>query len=214
MPPSIFITLILSALLLFYIIFSYFRTKVPFVATPTTELDFITSHLPITSSSVLYDLGCGRGKFLFAVEKYRPQKMVGFELSPLHAWYAWAKARIFGSKVSVLNQDFFGANIADATIIYLFLVPAIVQKTWLKIAAECSPGTLVVTLCDTITGQSPVRTISQHPDQPTGKFYFYEVPERSITHSTSLPSQGRERERGLATGHNELWIQNTKIHSA
>ncbi|MEK7084502.1 MAG: class I SAM-dependent methyltransferase, partial [Patescibacteria group bacterium] len=76
---------ILPPAYLVYLIVLYIRTRVPYVVTPKKRLPFILDHMGITPETVIYDLGCGKGDVLFAAEKFHPKKLIGFELSPLHA---------------------------------------------------------------------------------------------------------------------------------
>ncbi len=162
--------------ILAYSVVSFWRTRVPFVATPNDLRKRIAAALSITSESVIYDLGSGRGTFLFAAESYHPKTLVGYELSPVHYWLALAIARLRHSRVKFVRRDFMQADISKATIIYLFLVSPIVQKVWKKIKSECAPGTIVATLSDTIIGHPSYSTINLRPHHPrTGKLYLYRV---------------------------------------
>ena len=107
-------------LYLIYSIIVYFRTKVPYIVTPRKYFSVIFQHLNITPQTIIYDLGCGTGDFLFAAEKHNPKKLFGFELSPLHAWYGIIKAKILKSKANIHCQDFLKADIQEVDIIYLF----------------------------------------------------------------------------------------------
>lgn len=106
----------------------------------------------INSQSVIYDLGCGKADILFAAEKFHPKKLIGFELSPLHVWYAQIKAWVFKSQVQVHCRDFFTVDITEATLIYIFSVQSVVEKMWIKIQKEAKPGTKVFVLSNTIPG--------------------------------------------------------------
>lgn len=133
-----------------YLIYMYIRTHVPYVVTPRKRLPFIMEHMRITADTIIYDLGCGKGDILFTAEKFKPKKLIGFELSPLHAWYAQGKAWCLNSRVRVYRRDFFTADISEADIIYLFLVQSIVEKIWVKIQREAKPGTKVIILSNVI----------------------------------------------------------------
>lgn len=132
--------------------------------------------LNITPNSIIYDLGCGKGDILFAAEKFQPKKLIGYELSPLHAWYAHIKSKILKSRVKIYRKDFFSADISDATIIYLFLVQSAVEKIWIKIKQEAKPGTKVVVLANTIPDHNAehIDTNKNNPSE-TGGLFIYTV---------------------------------------
>ena len=170
MTNPILLTAIIFALAyLIYNLAILARTRVPFVATPRKLLKKIAAALPIDANTVLYDLGCGRGALLFATEKYGPKKLIGYELSPLHVWYAKLKTLLTGSKIKINRVNFFSADISNATLIYLFLVPSIVQKAWAKIQREAPPGTLVATLADAIRGARCIKQITRHPGRANSR---------------------------------------------
>ncbi len=176
--PKIFLIALFSIPIVYLIYFVVIlaRTKVPYVVTPKEYLPIILKNSNINSASIIYDLGCGQGDFLFAAEKYGPKKIVGFELSPLHAWYAQLKAKIKKSKIKIYRQDFFQADISRANIIYLFLVPKIVAEVWDKIKKEAKPGTQVVILSDKIPGVECAKVVKTRPDaEHSTKIYFYRV---------------------------------------
>jgi hypothetical protein len=73
-------------LLLLYHAFIYQRTKIPIIMTPQRYYTELFDNFPIKKDSVVYELGCGRGDFLFGAEKFEPKKMIGMDLSFAHVW--------------------------------------------------------------------------------------------------------------------------------
>jgi SAM-dependent methyltransferase len=176
MKLTTYIIFSLPILYFVYLVLLYFRAHVPFVTTARRYIPVIFKAVPITPQTVLYDLGCGKGDFLFEAEKYHPQELVGFELSPLHVWYARAKAKLMKSKVKFIRQDFFTADISHADTIYLFLVKPVLDKTWVKITNECKAGTVVLTLGDKIDGESELKEIVLEPsNNKSSRVWVYRV---------------------------------------
>lgn len=166
----------LPILYFLYLVILYFRAHVPFVATARHYVPAIFKKVEITRHTVLYDLGCGKGDFLFEAEKYHPKELIGFELSPLHVGYAWIKAKLIKSKVTFVCQDFFTADISRADMIYLFLVKPVLDKTWAKIKKECRAGTIVLTLGDKIDGEKELKKIVVEPNNPkSSRVWVYQV---------------------------------------
>ena len=156
-----------------------FYTNVPSVITKKYKIKNIIKYLEdfdINPNSIIYELGSGWGDFSFAVEKFNPKKITGYELSPLHVTYSKLKAKLIKSKACFFRKDFFHENISDADIIYLFLVPKIVNKLWLKIKKECKPGTIVISLSDEIKSAILLKKIKTDPKKDNSSyFYFYQV---------------------------------------
>lgn len=158
-----------------YLIIIYSRTKVPYIVTPKKYFPIIFKNIKIIPQTVIYDLGCGKGDFLFAAEKLNPHKLIGFELLPLQAWYGVIKSKILKSKVKIYCQDFFKVDISEADIIYLFLVKPVLIKTWQKIEKEAKKGTLIITLSDSIPKAEYIKVFKSQPDkEKSSKIYIYQ----------------------------------------
>ena len=161
---------------LLYNIIVYFFSRVPIIYTPKNYYSELFKNIEIGEESVVYELGCGKANFLFLAEKRSPRKLVGFELSFFHVFFANIKSLILKSKVKVYLRNFFKADISDASIIYMFLVEKVVNKAWEKIEKEVAVGTIVVTLSDKITGKEYVKKIPTRPgDSNSTFFYLYKV---------------------------------------
>jgi len=63
---------------------------------------------------------------IMAVQKYNAARAVGIDINPERIREAEAnlKAAGVGDRVRFLNQDLFQANISDATVVTLYLLPA------------------------------------------------------------------------------------------
>lgn len=171
------IVLFLSPLLyLVYLIIVYSRAKVPIIITPKKYFPVIFKNVEIKPGSVIYDLGCGRGDFLFYAEKnINTKKLVGFELSPIHTLCAKLKAKALKSKVKIYCKDFFKADISDADVIYLFLVKPVLIKTWEKIEKEVEKGCIIITLSDEIPGIKYKKVFKSDPEgKNSTNVYVYE----------------------------------------
>ena len=168
--------LIAPFLYLFYHIFVYSRTHVPIVITPKKYYQELFKNFTIPPNASIYELGCGKGNFLFAVEKFLPHKVAGVELSLFHILYGKIKAKFKHSKVKFYYKNFFKTDINDADIIYLFLVKPMVVKIWDKIKKEVKPGTIVIVLSDKIPNKKIWQKIATKPqNENTTYFRLYRV---------------------------------------
>lgn len=140
-------------------------SKVPFVPVRKKVLKDIISALKLSNESILYDLGCGDGRILFAAAKIYPKiSCVGIEKAPFP--FLWAKSRqIFsnylpaqaGKKIMIVHGDMFQTDISPATHIFLYLFPELMNSLLPKFEKELRPGTRVVS-CD-------FQFSGKHPDQ-------------------------------------------------
>ncbi|MEA1963226.1 MAG: class I SAM-dependent methyltransferase [Patescibacteria group bacterium] len=159
----------------FFIAFGGLIGDTPII-TPKEYYKELFKNFTIPKNAAIYELGCGKGDFLFAAEKFLPRKIIGVELSLLHILYGKIKAKFKHSKVKFYYQNFFKTDISDANIIYLFLVEPIVIKIWDKIKKEAKPGTMVIVLSDKIPNEKIWQRIATRPqDKNTTYFHLYRV---------------------------------------
>ncbi len=167
---------LIGASYIFYLFIIWLRTKTPYASTPKKYFVNLIKELPINSHSVIYDLGSGKGDALFAAEAKQPASLIGWELSPLHCYYAKLKAKFIGSRAKFYCRDFFSADIGKADIIYLFLVKSVIKKLWPKIKLEAKSGCLIVVLSEDLPEIKPVKVIYNNPKIPNSRFNLYYLP--------------------------------------
>jgi len=158
---------------IFYLFIVYWQTRVPYVTTPKKYLAKLLAELPITNYSIIYDLGSGKGDFVFAAEKYHPGKIVCYELSPLHVFYSRLKAKLIKSRAEFYRQDFLSADLSQVDIVYLFLVQPAIDKLWPKLKAEMKSGAWIVVLSDRLPELRPTKII----DNPVhdSQYFCYQL---------------------------------------
>ena len=138
--------LILIFLLLFFlsmVISDFFG--VPFVPTRDKSLPQIFDRIKIKPSDCFYDLGCGDGRLVFFVNNRYKIRAIGIELNPLLNLFTNLKKQLLKkTSVSFEKKNFFDVNLQNASIIYLFLFPEVVEKLKGKLLSECRKGTVIV----------------------------------------------------------------------
>lgn len=121
----------------------------PFVPTKNQELEIILKEAQIKKGQYLLELGCGDGRFLRkAVENYQI-KGLGIDVNPLLILLSNLYTKI--KKIS--NLKFQTKNIFDqeilteikkADIIYLFLMPKLLEKLAPIFLKNCKKNTLII----------------------------------------------------------------------
>ena len=111
------------------------------------------------------DLGCGRGNLLISAAKHHAARAVGIDVAPLQ--YLWSQLNVLLSgqrrNVELKYGDFFGYNLAQADVVYFFLVPQAMERLALKLERELLPGTKV------ISNSYPIKSwIPDKVDDPPG----------------------------------------------
>lgn len=97
----------------------------------------------ISSKDTIYDLGCGTGRALIYASLKVHVRGVGIEIDPIRAFLATWNVRRFKQqeKITILKKNFFDVNLAPATIIFVYLVPAALKRLTPKFLQELKPQT-------------------------------------------------------------------------
>jgi SAM-dependent methyltransferase len=158
---------------------------VPYIPTTETAVKAMLELAEVTRSDVVYDLGCGDGRIVIAAAKTYGARGVGIDIDPTLIREAKKNARQAGveSRVEFREEDLFQANFRRATVVTLFLLPAI-NRRLLPQLQSLKPGTRIVSNTFEIAGWKPVREIVVK-DDPDDVYYFgsrrlmlWIVPER------------------------------------
>ncbi len=172
--------------LIIFIVFVFwmwtgFRAKVPFIPVPNIILKDIYKILDVKETSVVYDLGCGEGRVLFYISKFVPKaRYIGIENSPfpllLARIRAWWHTKSTGTKIEIINQDFFEHNLSDATHIFTYLYPSVMDDLLPKFDRELKSGTRLVSVSFKFTAKQPIAEfdLGRSKYKLARKIYVYE----------------------------------------
>jgi len=95
--------------------------------------------LELNKGEVVYDLGCGDGRFLKEAARHS-FAAVGYELNPFVFAYAWLTTRRYGHNVTVRFGNFWTADISKADAVFVFLLDKYMAKLDIKLTAEAKKG--------------------------------------------------------------------------
>jgi precorrin-6B methylase 2 len=129
---------------------------------------------------IVYDLGAGDGRIAIAAAQQFGARAVGIELDPERIVEANANAEQAGvsDRVRFLQQDLFTANISEATVVTLFLTPALNLRLRPKLWSELKPGTRVVAHLYDMGDWRPEKIEHVH-GRPV---YYWVIPNGSLSH--------------------------------
>jgi SAM-dependent methyltransferase len=119
---------------------------VPYVPTPQPVVDRMLEMAEVDENDVVYDLGSGDGRIVIrAAEKYG-SRGVGIEIDPERVQDARENAREAGVSdlVEFRQGDLFEADISEATVVTLYLLPEVNLKLRPLLFEQLRPGTPVV----------------------------------------------------------------------
>ncbi len=119
---------------------------VPYVPTPMEVVDSMLKMGRVTSNDFVIDLGCGDGRIVVAAaEKYKARGM-GYDINPERIKEAEENATKAGvnGRVRFVQKNLFEADIHEATVVTLYLLPAVNLRLKPKLLKELKPGTRIV----------------------------------------------------------------------
>ena len=129
----------------------------------------------VGKGDVLYDLGSGDGRIpITAAQKYGIARAVGIDINPERIKEAnenRAKAGV-EDRVAFTNADLFESNFSDATVITLYLLPALNLKLLPKLLKELKPGTRIVSHAFDMGSWKPAQTL----EVDGRSVYFWTIP--------------------------------------
>ena len=100
----------------------------------------------VKSSDVLYDLGCGDGRIVVTAAQKFGARGTGVDINPQRIKEAEDNARQAGvtGKVRFIEKNLFDADIHDATIVTLYLLPDVNMRLRPKLLKDLKVGTRIV----------------------------------------------------------------------
>jgi cyclopropane fatty-acyl-phospholipid synthase-like methyltransferase len=117
-----------------------------YVPTPPRVVDAMLKLARVTEKDVVYDLGCGDGRIPIAAALQYGARGVGIDIDPKRIEEANENAKAAGvtGKVTFVTGDMFDADIHEATVVTLYLLPSLNERLMPKLKKELKPGTRVV----------------------------------------------------------------------
>ncbi len=99
----------------------------------------------ITDKDVVYELGSGDGEFILtAANEFRAKKAVGIEIDYSRYFISVTRNYFKKRKVKFVRKDFKKVKLNDATVVYFYLVPAVIKRIMPKLKKELKPGTKII----------------------------------------------------------------------
>lgn len=125
-------------------------------------------------ADLVYDLGSGDGRIPITAAAEFGARGVGIDIDPRRIRESEANARAAGvtDRVRFRNEDLFEADFRDATVVTLFLSPAVNLRLRPRLLRELAPGTRVVSYWHDMGDWTPLRTVRT----PRANLYLWQIP--------------------------------------
>jgi precorrin-6B methylase 2 len=122
------------------------RPDVRFLATPQNVVDAMLELARVTAADVVYDLGSGDGRIPITAATRYGARGVGIEIDPTLVRRSEENARAahVESAVRFITGDLFQADISEATVVTLFLLPGMNIDLIPKFRTQLRSGSRIV----------------------------------------------------------------------
>jgi len=119
---------------------------VHFEVTPQDVVEEMLEMAKVTKDDIVYDLGCGDGRFVITAAKKFGARGVGIDIDPKRVQESRENSIEAGvtDRVKIIEDNLFKTNISEATVITLYLLQDLNLKLRPKLFRELKPGSRIV----------------------------------------------------------------------
>lgn len=145
-----------------------------FVPTPQGVVESMLEMAGVNESDVVYDLGCGDGRFVITAAKKFGARGVGVDIDPDRIKESVRNAARQGvlNRVGFIEEDLYETDIRQATVITLYLLSELNLKLRPKLLSELRPGSRVISYTFNMGDWKP----DKEGDDGGDIFYYWVIP--------------------------------------
>ncbi|MBS3787059.1 class I SAM-dependent methyltransferase [Candidatus Bipolaricaulota bacterium] len=123
-------------------------------------ISLILETLEVSSGDLVYDLGCGDGRWLTRIVKDRGARAIGVEIDPVRAIISRLRLILSGSssRAKVIWGNMYKVDLTGADAVILFLSEEANKKLSSKFNRELTQGARVASFYHKLPGWDPVNT--------------------------------------------------------
>lgn len=143
----------------------------PTVPSIGKNIDKALREAGVSKNTKFYELGTGTGK-VSRKALMMGAAITGYELSPLAYLWSFIALASTGKPFELKFGNFFKADLRDADVVYIFLVPETMKRTANKLRKEIRSGSRVISYAFPIEGWTPSKIISGDKE---ANIYIYEA---------------------------------------
>lgn len=176
LTAELIIFLAIGAVLLFMIWHQFLTRKAPYISIPKEILPQIAEILDIKKGDMVFDLGSGDGRVIFHLYEKEPEATyIGVDISPWPYFVSKTKRNrdYRDSNIQFLRQDILTTDIDNATHIFTYLLPELMDKILPKLEADLQKGAKLVSCDFKFSQKEPAETIDlKRENEEFGKKLF------------------------------------------
>ena len=153
---------------------------VPYVPTPPEVVQGMLKLADVKKGELVIDLGCGDGRIVVAAAKDFGARGIGYDLNPERIKEAKENAEKAGvsKQVQFIEKNLFEADIHEANVVTLYLLPSVNEKIRPRLLADLKPGTRVVSHAFDMGDWKPDKQIEINGR----RVYFWVIPTKTASH--------------------------------
>jgi len=144
----------------------------PLITTPPEVVERMLALAAVGPDDLVVDLGSGDGRIVIAAAQKFGARGLGIELDGALVERSRARAREakVAHRVSFVQGDVLAADISPASVVTVYLLPALMGRLQARFIDELAPGTRIVSHAFGMAGWMPdrsetVRLKNRHPGQ-------------------------------------------------
>ena len=147
---------------------------ISFIPTQNEWIDCFFELVKPTESDIVFDLGSGDGRLLFAALDRGAGRAVGIDIDGELVSKANETAASKGleDRITFIESDVMEASLSDATVVFCYLCTSASAALKPKLESDLKSGTKVVMESFPVPGWKPVQTFNKEYRQ----FFLYVMP--------------------------------------
>lgn len=131
----------------------------PYVRSGKDLIKRILQEVDFKEDSLVYELGCGDGRFLRKLVRQKKVNCVGYEYSLAPYLLARLLNLFTQKKIKIYYKNFFKESLSEANYIFCYLITNEMDALCKKFEQELRPGTIVISNTFAIKNWQPIKTI-------------------------------------------------------
>lgn len=159
------------------------KPDVLYVPTPQEVVDKMLEMARVAKDDLVYDLGCGDGRFVVTAAKKYGCRAVGYDISPRRVRESLENAKKNGVEhlVRIEQKDIFTLDLSKANVITLFLLPSLNEKLIPQLD-KLKPGSRIVSYNFGMRGVMPDQTVTftSARDKSQHTIYLWTTPLNKV----------------------------------
>ncbi|MFW6357638.1 MAG: class I SAM-dependent methyltransferase [Chroococcales cyanobacterium] len=132
----------------------------------------------VNSHDILYDLGCGDGRILTTAAQQFCTQGVGIDIDPQRILEANLKAKETDvtNLVKFSQGNLFESDFADATVVFLYLLPHLNLRLRPRLLNQLKAGTRIVSRDFDMGDWLPEKSVVVEEGEEEATLHYWEIP--------------------------------------